>query len=260
MARPRCIAVGLGVLAVVSSTATAAARADDGPLDALDHMLGDSPTLTIVTSGVVVIADASATTIDAMDAFRGTSSERGFYAMELAIAAPQAAGFSLAPYFFHIDRWSPAENLLLLLPFQAWSTALATHGAWSLASTSLPSNARLGVSFLVGANWALTTTAIGCASWGDPSPLEVAVTEVGVGGSEAIFSFVRAAGDETHTVEWVLLGTWSSLILAHGIVSLVDAPSADTDERPASARAAPFAAPYATPVEGGAVAGVSGLF
>jgi len=249
--------VSCGALVAVIAATPSIALADDGPIEALGRMMNDSPTLTLVTTGVVVVADAGMTTLDTRDALRGSTTERGYYGLELAVAAPQALGFSLAPFYFRISRWSPVENLLLLLPAQAWSASLATHGAWSLASTSLTPNARLGVSFLVGVDWALSVTALGSASWDEWSPLEVGVVETGVGVAEGVFAFVRAAGDGDHTGQWLVLGSWSTLLLTHGVLSLVEHDDDGSSGGPVDAR---VTGPFASPVEGGAVGGVSGIF
>src|SRR5262245_5829997 len=174
--------VGLAAAALVVSRS---AHADNGPITAIGNMLNASPTLTIVTGSVLVLTNASLTTVGIVSAVQRKNSERGIYVTELVTAAPQALGFAIAPFAFDISDWKPEENILLLIPFQAWSAALTTHGAWSLVPRTLAPGARLGVSFLVGMNTAFSATAIGCAaSWGQWVPLEVGIAELGLAAGE----------------------------------------------------------------------------
>lgn len=200
---------------------TGEARADDGPLYALGRMMDASPTLTLVTSSVVILADASFTTVDGIAATKNQDLGLGLSAMEVAVATPQALGFALAPFFFDIHRWETAETVGLLIPFQAWSAALATHGIWSLASDPVEQPGRVGASFLIGANWAFTTTALGCLSFGKPSPMGVAALQIGITATSAGFTIFRAVDDDVHGAEWGALSAWSLFLLGHGIASAV---------------------------------------
>ena len=61
------LSLAIGLSAVVPATA----RADDGPVSALGNLMSDSPTLTIVTTGVLVLSNATSVylrtcTIDAL--------------------------------------------------------------------------------------------------------------------------------------------------------------------------------------------------
>ncbi|MFO0611742.1 MAG: hypothetical protein U0414_04075 [Polyangiaceae bacterium] len=256
--RNRALSVGL-VAALVALTSSRDARADDGPLYALGEMFKDSPTLAIVTSSVVVLADASFTTVDGVAATKRQELGVGFSATEAIVATPQALGFALAPFFFDISRWEPGETLGLLIPFQAWSAALATHGFWSLAPNAVEQPGRVGVSFLVGANWALTTTAFGCLSWGKGSPGALAALEIGFSTPEAVLAIERAVDDPDHGAEWGALSAWSLVILAHGIGSAFTAKrSPDYVEGAAAARAA--WAPYFTMKDGAFSLGAHGAF
>jgi hypothetical protein len=239
--------------------ATSVARADTGPLHALERMLDESPTLTIVTTSVALVADGGVTTLDLMDALRGRSAERGFYAVQTAIAAPQAIGFALAPFYFDIDTWKPAENLLLLLPFQTLSSSLTTHGIWSIARPDFDPAARFGASFLVGLDTAFSTTALGCASREHWAPLEVAIAELSAGALELGLTFERALDDPDHSGEWAALAVWSSLLSTHGALSLALGEESEGDGY-ARRDPAPGAAPFVTPTAGGLTVGALGVF
>lgn len=210
------------LVSALAATAAYEARADDGPVYALGRMMDASPTLTIVTSGVVILADAGFTTIDGIAATKRQELGLGLSALEVTLATPQALGFAMAPFFFDISRWDTGETIGLLIPFQAWSAALATHGIWSLAPDAVEQPGRVGASFLVGLNWAFTTTGIGClSSWGKPAPMGVAALEIGFMASEAALTIERAVDDPDHAGEWGGLATWSLFMLAHGIGSAV---------------------------------------
>jgi hypothetical protein len=251
--------VGLAVAALLAS---AGAHAGDGPIEALGNMLNASPTLTIVSGGVLFLTDASMTTVGIVSAVQRRNSERGIYVTELVTAAPQAIGFAIAPFAFDISQWKPEENLLLLLPFQAWSAALATHGSWSLGPSDLAPGARFGVSFLVGMNTAFSATAIGCgAVWGRWAPLEVGIAEMGLTGVETGVAIERAIHDEKHSIEWGLLAGWSTLLVAHGLLSTtyraLEEGRFDREQRYGALQRLQLT-PWFSPAEGGAMVGIYG--
>ncbi len=258
----RRLLAGVSALAA-TLLAPSDARADDGPWRALGNMMDASPTLTIVTTSVVLLTDASLTTLDLVDALQARSADRGVYAVQTIVAAPQALGFSLAPFYFDIDRWSPAENLALLLPAQAWSAALTTHGAWSLSRPSFDPVSRLGVSFLVGVDTAFSTTALGCAFRDRWVPLEVGIAELSSSAVQLGLAIERGIDDPAHSAEWASLGAWSTVLATHGALSIAlgDAHD-DGDAPPSSARNADAvrAAPFVTPSPGGLVVGATGIF
>lgn len=239
------------------------ARADTGPVDAIKQILNDSPTLGVVTGSVVIAADVAETVAAVVLASRGKESDSSLLWTQFATSTPQAFGFALAPFFFDISEWKPAENLALLIPFQAWSAALLTDASWSLAEPGLTPSARLGVSFFIGGDYALTATMIGCLSWGKWSPVEVASVEVGYGVLESAFAIERIATDVDHRPEWGLLTAWAVGIAAHGVGSLVGGKSSShsSDAAVRGERRRDFAAmPWVTPIRSGAMVGVGGAF
>lgn len=238
------------------------ARADDGPLYALREMFKDSPTLAIVTTSVVVLADASFTTVIGIAATKNQEVGLGIAATEVAVATPQALGFALAPFFFDINQWETVETIGLLIPFQAWSAALTTHGIWSLAPDPVEQSGRVGVSFLVGANWAFTSTALACLSWGNGAPMGLAALEIGVSAPEAALAIERAVDDPEHAGEWGALAAWSLAILGHGIGSAIVASKNDSSSYPQRAARARFdvPAPYFTVKNGTFSFGALGQF
>ncbi|NUP13559.1 MAG: hypothetical protein HOW73_46580 [Polyangiaceae bacterium] len=246
-------------LAASFALATSSARADDGPITALKNMFRASPTLTIATSTVVILADIGITAVVSVDAARGLDSDQGLHLVEIGVAAPQALLFAAAPFFFDIDEWKPEENMLLLFPFTAWSGALLTHGIWSLSSTEVEPLTRLGVSGLVGLNWALTTEGVACLSRGKAAPQEIAIAEVVVGAGETALSIERAVSVKDASLEWGLLAGWSAVILGHGIASLVIGTKSEPEPDYLGENQASFS-PWLAPSDGGLTVGAAGAF
>lgn len=101
-----------------------------------------------------------------------------------------------------------------------FTNAMTTYGMWSWASTELPIEQRFGLSFLVGADLALTAGAISSAFRADHTATPyLAIPELAYGVGSAVPCFVQTALDAEHRVEWATLGVWSSVIAIHGAVS-----------------------------------------
>jgi hypothetical protein len=234
------------------------ARADDGPITALKNMLNASPTITLVSTGVVVLADGTFTVLSGLAAVQDRELEKGVYVGQTVLAAPQALGFSMAPFFFDIVKWKPVENILLLLPAQIWSSALTTHGMWSSLSTAVEPLPRFGVSAMIGANWAFTANAIGCLYWTRWSPIEIGIPQAILMSAEFGLSIERMVNDPEHRGEWAGLLAWSALMSAHGVASITDGIISN---RPGSypSGALPVV-PFVAPTYAGLVLGASGQF
>ncbi len=234
------------------------ARADDGPLDALKNMLKASPTITLVSTGVVVLADGSFTVLSGLAAAQGRELDKGVYVAQTVVAAPQALGFSMAPFFFDIVKWKPVENALLLLPAQIWSSTLMTHGLWSSVSSSVEPLPRFGVSAMIGANLAFTADAFGCLFWTRWNPIEIGVPQAILMSAELSLSIERMVNDPDHRGEWAGLMAWSAIMGAHGVASIADGVISN---RPGeSSYAALPARPFVAPTHAGLVLGASGEF
>ena len=234
------------------------ARADDGPLTALKNMLNASPTITLVSTGVVVLADGTFSVLSGLAAAQGRELEKGVYIGQTVTAAPQAIGFSLAPFFFDIVRWKPVENVLLLLPAQIWSSALATHGMWSSVSVGTEPLPRFGISAMIGANWAFTADAFGCLYWTRWNPIEIGVPQTILMTAELALSIERTVNDADHRGEWGALVAWSAIMGAHGVASIADGIISN---RPGSYVEGRLPAmPFVMPANEGLVLGASGRF
>lgn len=234
------------------------ARADDGPLSALKNMLNASPTITLVSTGVVGLADGTFTVLSGLAAVQDRELDKGVYIGQSVVAAPQALGFSMAPFFFDIVKWKPVENVLLLLPAQIWSSSLMTHGLWSSLSTAIEPLPRFGVSAMIGANWAFTADAFGCLYWTRWNPIEIGIPQTILMSAEVSLSIERMVNDPDHRGEWAGLLAWSAIMGAHGVASIADGVISN---RPGgySSSALP-AVPFVAPTQAGLLLGASGEF
>lgn len=249
---------GLGLVAAMLAT-PATARAGDGPAQAIGRMFDASPTLTIVSLGVVGGVDLGFLMIATRDAIRGYGSDDATYSIQTALAGLQSFGFLAAPSVFDVGDWSVAENLGLLLPAQLMASTLTVHGAWSLASDTLEPSSRLGVSALVGGNVAFTSIGLGQLTRERWAPLELAVAEVchtTLASAVAIERLVRTDGYEA---EWGALLGWSLFGLAHGAGSiLVEMPGSRVSVNVPVEPSTTAWAPWVSPWRGGALVGVGG--
>jgi hypothetical protein len=248
---------GLGLLAATILT-PAVAFAGDGPAEAIRNMFGDSPTLTVVSLSVVAGVDLSFLMIATRDAIRGYGSDDAVYATQGALAGLQAAGFLAAPWFFDVDRWSPEENLGLLLPAQILSSTLLVHGTWSLTDSLEPST-RLLVSALIGGNLAFTTIGLSSLSRERWAPFELAIAEVCHTTLASAISIERIARTNGFEAEWGTLLGWSLFGLGHGVGSiLVEMPGSRVSEMEVESSSGIAWSPWFSPWQGGALIGVGG--
>lgn len=250
------------VLAALAALPSATARASGGPADEIKSWFDDPDPLAIVTGSVMMLGDLSLTTAAGIDTAARRESGRAFYITEGTVGTAQALAFAGSTVFYDAHQWTPFENLLIYLPATAWTGGLGVHGIWSAVSAKIEPPTRLGLSFVVGTNWAFTGAIIGCYAherlW---SPAEMAIGQITFNSIETIVAIERAVDDPDHAVEWGLLAGWSSSIFLHGVLSAIAVTRDDYSrdharvERP---RLRLEASPYLTPVEGGALVGLGG--
>jgi hypothetical protein len=250
--------LGLGLVAAIAVT-PAAAFAGDGPAEAIGNMFDASPTLTIVSLGVVGGVDLGLLMVATRDAIRGYGSDDAVYSIQTALAGLQSFGFLAAPSVFDVGDWSPAENLGLLLPAQLLASTLTVHGVWSLASDALEPSSRLLVSALVGGNLAFTSIGLGQLTRERWAPLELAIAEVCHTTLASAISIERLARTNGYDAEWGSLLGWSLFGLAHGVGSvLVETPGSRVSESTPDALPRTAWSPWVSPLRGGAMVGVGG--
>lgn len=257
-----CPALATSLAGAIALLPARDARASGGPADEIKSWFNDPDPLAIVTGGVMMLGNLSLTTAAGIDTAARRESGRGFYITEGVVGAAQALAYAGSTVIYDAHQWTPWENLLIYFPATAWTTGLGVHGIWSAVSAKVEPPTRLGLSFVIGTNWAFTGALIGCYAherlW---SPAEMAIAEITFTSVESIVAIERAVDDPDHAVEWSLLAGWSSSIFLHGVLSAIAVTRDDYSreharvERP---RLRLEAAPYMTPIEGGAIVGLGG--
>jgi hypothetical protein len=186
---------------------------------------GDEEELTLFVLGGSVAATAGGAAI-AFTAYSGRTAANDEQPSESWMTAQTIVGGGEALLLNGLVAGLSADGdegtELVALPFAIWTTALGTYGAWGLgAPDSFKPAERFGVSWLVGADLAFTSSAVGYALDGRLAPLWMSIPEVGASAPQAIAAFIKSAGDERGRAGWVALGVWSSLLTAHGVVSMI---------------------------------------
>jgi hypothetical protein len=153
---------------------------------------------------------------------------RGAITAQTVVWTPQAAAFNFGFAWGQVDDENSAALTLGFMVPSIWANAMATFGAWTLASEQLPIADRFAVSWLLGSNVTFTTGAI--TSLFRPTSIAtpyLSTPEAVVQATQTVGCIVWAAGDEAHRVEWLALGGWSALLATHGFVSIIS-----WDDRP----------------------------
>lgn len=179
---------------------------------------------SIVAGAVFGLADTVLLSYDMVQADEQVEPEKNWMIAQTVITVPQVAVGVFMSAFAQIDDDRDGAPLMTLvgLPATTLANGLFVFGVWSLEGSPLPLDARMGVSMMIGVNTTLTIEAV-TATLAKPhfSRPHLAVPELLFGVAEAIPSFVQAAADRAHTKEWMGMGLWSSVLAAHGALSLV---------------------------------------
>lgn len=206
-------------------------------LPASDALAGPGDAFAVAGLGVgaVGIVDVGFFAYDIWQIEDDNEPAEGAMIAQTAVWAPQMALTNALIVAGQIDQESgPVLTLVGLVP-AVFSTGMTTFGAWSLANKDVPAGPRFGVSFMIGANFVLTTGAITSAFVGNhaASPW-LSIPEIAVGAAQAVPSFVQAARDPDHRAAWIGLGAWSTAIVAHGAVSAVVSANTRTSDEAVS--------------------------
>ncbi len=171
--------------------------------------------------GAVGIVDVGFLAYDVLVVEDDNEPDEGAMIAQTAVWAPQMALANALIILGQVDQESgPVLTLAGLIPAVV-STGRTTFGAWALANHDVPVGPRLGVSFMVGANFVLTAGAITTAFVGDHVATPwLAIPEIAIGSAQAVPSFVQAARDPDFRAAWIGLGAWSTAIAVHGAVSV----------------------------------------
>lgn len=222
----RCVQV----FAVVSTlSALAAPRA---------AFAGDEEEILAIVLGGSVAATAGASAI-AFTAYSGGTAARLEEPDQSWMAAQAIAGGAEALVLNGVLIAVIAEDddegvELLPLPFAIWTNSIATFGVWSVgAPGTVPTDARFGVSWFIGANTVFTTAAFAYAGNEKLAPIWMALPQVAASAPQAVFATIRAAqGEQYSRPGWIALSAWSGLLTIHGTFSIIGAAAGwgDDDE------------------------------
>lgn len=183
------------------------------------------------------LADIGFLAYDIHAIVNGEEPEQDVHIARAILFMPQGLLSSMALVFGQHDGNSRDWTWAALGP-AIFGNAMATYGMWSVPTARLPMEQRFGLSFIIGADLALTAGAISSAFRGDRRATPwLAIPELVIGAATAVPCFVQTARDRTHRVEWASLGTWSSLVAVHGAVS-TGLWATDDDEHPPESSAA----------------------
>ncbi|MFO0612488.1 MAG: hypothetical protein U0414_07865 [Polyangiaceae bacterium] len=194
--------------------------------------------------GAVGIVDVGFLAYDVLELQDDNEPAEGAMIAQTAVYAPQMVLTNALLVLGQTDTENGAVFTLVGLVPAAFSAGMTSFGAWSLANHEVPVAPRLGVSFLVGANLALTTGAFTSAfTESHVATPFLAFPELVLGTAQAVPAFVQAARDPAFRGAWIGLGAWSTAIAAHGAVSVgawATAPAKPKDSAPLAARRSTF--------------------
>lgn len=237
------------------------ARADDA--DAFAASMAGSATLALFVVDVGFLGYDLSVSQD-------SHADSGVMTAQTIVAAPQAILLDALFAYGQVDDDDSAAFTLGAMVPAMWMNSMTTFGAWTLSSEELPGSDRLAASFLIGSSATFTTGAVTSLFRDDhlATPY-LSIPEIAVQGAEAFGCFAWGAGDGAHRAEWLALGAWSTLLTAHGVVSVVgwaQGPGRAADAKREASRA-PGTAPWSLAVSPGPFSGgegprftVSGVF
>jgi hypothetical protein len=176
-----------------------------------------------VVGGVGIGANLAFTIHDASLAADGELPSKGWAIAETVITPAEALmanGGLVVLQATGEARKEPAYTLLLVPAI--WSSQMATHGIWGLASDKVKPGDLYGVSWAIGANLAFTSGAVGAAIEKRLGGVYFGVAEM-IGTTPTIvvglsrFATTRRADPAA----WAALMGWSGALFLHGMASTV---------------------------------------
>jgi hypothetical protein len=206
--------------------------------------LGKSVETFLLITGASLIADVTFTIHDVTLLRNGERQATGWAIAETVLTAPQAIFLDGALSYMHArgddDDLIPID-ILTVFP-ATWTTQLATHGIWSLASDRARLGDLYGVSWAIGANLTFTAGAIsGAFGKRLGGPVFGVLEMIGTAPSIAVGIYRSVQPSEPDRGAWIALSAWSGTLFLHGLLStVVPAPKKDEEDETATRHRLPF--------------------
>jgi hypothetical protein len=234
-----------GALALVLATMPATTARADAYTDFKSN-IGKSLENIFYLTAASLIVDVTFTIHDATLQWQNKRQSTGWAIAETALTLPQVGLFNAGLTWAH----SKGDNddistmdALAVIP-SVWTSQLATHGIWSLASDKVRLGDLYGVSWAIGANLTFTVGAVsGLFGKRLGGPIFGIMEMVGTTPSIAVGLYRSLGKVDADQPAWIALTAWSGVLWVHGLAStVIPNPKKNTDEKKSAARRLPFTA------------------
>jgi hypothetical protein len=192
---------------------------------------------TLVVGAVVLVPGVVFTGNDVATAAENKPSGDGWYIGEAIYGVPVGLGLDIyAGYSGHTKGGGAGTTVATALGM--WTNTLLVHGVWAKSADVVHPRPQLGLSAAIGANFALTSAALGVLTGGSRNTVPFGVLQI-VGTAPTVVVGIRALADREvgDKPAWAALTAWSGVLLAHGVTNVAlglarpRAPKEDSDAR-----------------------------
>jgi len=233
----------LGFLALVACTLPTRTAFADAYSD-MKSDVGKSLENIFYLTAASLVVDVTFTIHDASLQWQDKRQSTGWAIAETVLTLPQVGVLNYGLIWAHSkgdDDDVLAMDALAVVP-AIWTSQLATHGIWSLASDKVRLDDLYGVSWAIGANLTFTMGAVsGIFGKRLGGPLLGIMEMVGTTPSIAVGlyrSFGRVDADQP---AWIALTAWSGALWLHGLAStIIKTPK----KKPSSTSPTAFGVPF----------------
>lgn len=234
-----------GVLAIVLATLPAETAHADAYSD-IKSDVGKSLENIFYLSAASLVVDVTFTIHDASLQWQDQGQSTGWAIAESVLTVPQAGVLNYGISWAHSKGDNDdivAMDALAVIP-SVWTSQLATHGIWSLASDKVRLGDLYGVSWAIGANLTFTVGAVsGVFGKRLGGPIFGIMEMVGTTPSIAVGLYRSLGRVDADQSAWIALTAWSSVLWLHGLAStVIPTPKKKIDENKQQARSLPFTA------------------
>ena len=203
----------------------------------------------LVVTAVGAIGIGGNIAFTAHDASLAIDNERattGWSIAETVLTPPQALLFNGGMVWAQASgdiQKSPGLHLLLIPA--TWTSQMATHGIWSLASNKVHPDDLYGVSWAIGANLAFTSGAVGAAVEKRLGGSTYGIIEMVAMTPTIIVGLSKVSARDDEKEAWAALTAWSGVLFLHGLASTVQGfRDADAEEKGKQKQKTTFRLPF----------------